>query len=240
MPRKGHKLSKETKIKIGNANRGKKGRIPSDEERKQRSERMSGENHPNYGRHWNEETRKKMSDAKKGKPSNRKGVKLSEETKQRISESKKGTPAWNAGIKNSSPIAPGVGGDGGWYKQLDGTDVWLRSPNEIRVAKLLDSFNINWKYEPTAFDLGDTYYHPDFLVDNKFWWEIKGRYSTVSKNKIIKFSLLYPNEHIRILYTEDIEMVECTKELTNDIIKNIGTDVEKYKNKEYKNININR
>ena len=69
-PRKGKKLSEETKNKI--------------------SETLKGQPAWNKGKKLSEEHKKKLSEARKGKPSNMKGKHLSEEAKNKISESKKG------------------------------------------------------------------------------------------------------------------------------------------------------
>jgi len=80
-------ISKETKRKISEANKGENhplyGKSPSEETRKKISEANKGENHPLYGKSHSEETRRKQSEAKKGKI-------VSEETRKKLSEAKKG------------------------------------------------------------------------------------------------------------------------------------------------------
>lgn len=77
---KGRTLSKETREKIGNANRGRvrseevklaiskanKNKFWSEERKRKFSEAMSGENHPMFGKHPTEESRRKNSEAHKG------------------------------------------------------------------------------------------------------------------------------------------------------------------------------
>lgn len=185
----------------------------------------TGDKHPNYGKPMSEEQKKKLSEAHKGKPSNRKGAVLSEETKKKISDSKKGSIPWNKGLKTGKSISPGVGGSGTWYEKSDGNNIWLRSEFELRVAIKLDELNIPWEYEPKAFDLGDSYYHPDFLINNTIWWEVKGKYPA-NKEKVIKFLYLYPYEDIKIMYERDIIMLEKLNEKNyNDVIK-IGTEIK--------------
>ena len=106
-PRKGAKLSEESKQKIGLANKGKvswsKGKkLPN----------QSGRNHFLWGKQPSDETRRKMSEARKGcLPWNIGGI-LSDETRQKISKANKGkhnskdtefkkdsTP-WNKGLRN--------------------------------------------------------------------------------------------------------------------------------------------
>lgn len=179
----------------------------------------TGERHQNFGKHWNAEVRKKMSDAKKGKPGNRKGIKHSDETKQKISESKKGSIPWNKGLKtgphtkeHNLHIAESVidhpCGRGQWYIRSDNAMIWLRSSYEIRIAKILEDFNIEWSYETKRFELGNKIYVPDFYINNSILWEVKGYMDDISKEKLLKFSELYPDENIRIIYLEDIEKLE--------------------------------
>lgn len=83
----GQKLSKETKEKISESQKGKNsfwwGKKHSKESKDKMSISQSGENNGMYGKTHNEYTKMKMSNSHKGKI-------LSEETKRRISESKKG------------------------------------------------------------------------------------------------------------------------------------------------------
>ena len=73
-PRKGKKLSEETKKKL--------------------SEKLSGENNPNYGKHFSEEHKKKLSESNKGKQVGENnpnyGKPRSEETKRKQSQAMKG------------------------------------------------------------------------------------------------------------------------------------------------------
>jgi len=55
----------------------------TDEQKKKRSEKQKGKNHPFYGKHHTEETKRKLSESHKGK-------KISEETKKKLSEANKG------------------------------------------------------------------------------------------------------------------------------------------------------
>lgn len=55
----------------------------TDEQKKKRSEKQKGKNHPFYGKHHTEETKKKMSELHRGK-------KHTEESKKKMSESRKG------------------------------------------------------------------------------------------------------------------------------------------------------
>ena len=64
----------------------------------------------------------------------------------------------------------------------------MRSSYEIAYAKYLDNMNIEWQYESTTFNLGDTTYTPDFyLPDRDKYIEIKGWWREDAKIKFKKF-----------------------------------------------------
>ena len=86
-------------------------------------------------------------------------------------------------------------GKGGYYKKI-----WMRSTYELVYAKYLDKYNIEWLYEPKAFDLGNTTYRPDFyLVKVKKYIEIKGWLTKKAKDKINKFKKLFPKINFEII-----------------------------------------
>lgn len=104
-------LSKETKKKIGDANRGRR---HSDEAKKKMSEKRRGMNNAMYGKHHTEEAKQKMSETKKGKPGTPRsdyqkerarlanlGKAKSEEIRRKISEANKGHIPYN---KNLRPV----------------------------------------------------------------------------------------------------------------------------------------
>lgn len=106
--RKGKLFSEEARKNISIAQKGKK---RSEEARKNISESKKGTKNPMYGKHLSEEAKRKMSVSLKGRTFSeetrkkmsdaRKGIKLSEETKKKMSESQKGKHyKWiNNGIK---------------------------------------------------------------------------------------------------------------------------------------------
>lgn len=191
----------------------------------------TGELHHNFGKHWDEETRKKMGrkgrtspfkgkkhtkDAIKSNSDKHKGKVTSEETRRKISI--------QSTIHHSAKCSYGKGQ---WYIRLDGSEIWLRSSYEVRVAKRLDKLSIEWIYEPKYFDLGNRFYCPDFLINNSIWWEVKGWMQEEDKCKLIKFSNMYPEENIKIIYINDIEQLESLNEnFTNDQITNLGIDIK--------------
>ena len=83
---KGVAKSDEHKLKIAEANRGKKKGPLSEETRAKISLKKSGENNPMFGVPYTEERRLKQSNSMKGKPSPFKGKTVSEEQKQRQRE----------------------------------------------------------------------------------------------------------------------------------------------------------
>lgn len=111
--------SKETKRKIGEANKGKrhseetkrkmslasKGKPKSEEHKRKISESKKGDKHPNFGKSTSEEAKKKMSLRNKGKKRSEEtrkkmrisaiGKKLSEEAKRKISLSRQGEKHYN-------------------------------------------------------------------------------------------------------------------------------------------------
>ena len=52
----------------------------------------------------------------------------------------------------------------------------FRSRIEARWAVFFDSLGYKWEYEPEGYEFDDgTRYLPDFLVNEMFWFEVKGR-----------------------------------------------------------------
>lgn len=62
----------------------------TEEQKKEISERQSGEGNSFFGKTHTEETRKRISESNKGRPSTRKGIPISEEHKEKISNANKG------------------------------------------------------------------------------------------------------------------------------------------------------
>ena len=90
-----HKLSEETKRKIGEANKiSLKGNTWSDEQRELMSKMFSGENNPFYGKTHSEETKQKISSALKGKHKGEKhpfyGKTHSQDSLNKMSQNRRG------------------------------------------------------------------------------------------------------------------------------------------------------
>lgn len=84
-----------------------------------------------------------------------------------------------------------------WYRGSNGA-IHMRSKWEVAYAQYLDRLGVDWKYEPKWFYIGPGKYKgethlPDFyLVKQKKYVEIKGRYLDQDKAKIEAFRSKYP------------------------------------------------
>jgi len=76
----------------------------------------------------------------------------------------------------------------------------FRSKLEATYARLFDKQNLSWEYEPKSFDFGEIgygtgrhliYYTPDFLIENKFYFEVKGSSENFSSNSKERVFALY-------------------------------------------------
>ena len=68
----------------------------------------------------------------------------------------------------------------------------FRSRLEARWAVFFQALGVQWEYEPEGFDLGDSYYLPDFRVqcgELTHWYEVKPQHIK-SSEKFSKFSKL--------------------------------------------------
>jgi hypothetical protein len=62
----------------------------------------------------------------------------------------------------------------------------FRSRLEARWAVFLDSLNIKWQYEHEGFDLGGTWYLPDFYLPGQSpaaWFEVKPKTPDTEQDK---------------------------------------------------------
>ena len=113
---------------------------------------------------------------------------------------------------------------GKYYDCLNGEQIWLRSSFEVRVVQKLESLDIKWLYEPKSFDLGNHFYHPDFyLPEYNLWWEVKGWLQDQDRKKLIRFSEMYSEEKIKIVFSDDIEKFEAISDIIEII--NIGKNI---------------
>lgn len=118
---------------------------------------------------------------------------------------------------------------GAWFALPDGDKIWLRSSYEIRVVQALIALGVQWQYEPKAFHLNGTSYHPDFLINNAVWWEVKGFMRSIARDKILKFMKYYPNEQIKMIGQREIEQIEY--HIKNNLVLDlalIGTDLDHF------------
>jgi len=97
----------------------------------------------------------------------------------------------------------------------------FRSKQEATFARMLNALDIEWYHEPKTFKIpsqSHNGYLPDFYLPTyNLWVELKNQ----SKNKplcvddqkkIAEFHMIYPNEHLIIMYKED------TKRLEHDLV----------------------
>jgi hypothetical protein len=119
------------------------------------------------------------------------------------------------------------------FTELDGNVIWFKSSYELRTAIALSKLELDWNYECKSFKLDELNrrYFPDFYIcDYNVWLEVKGYMQPHSELKINEFLDLYPNEHLRILFNEDIQELECyvDNKWKCDII-NIGINARNYR-----------
>jgi len=89
-----------------------------------------------------------------------------------------------------------------------------KNPAEVEFAKLLDMYNIEWKYEPKSFPVEwdaegnvTSAFRPDFyLTDFDTYIELttmNQHYVTQKNKKLKKMKKLYPDVNIKIVYKKD-------------------------------------
>lgn len=71
----------------------------------------------------------------------------------------------------------------------------FRSRLEARWAVFFDACGVEWEYEPEGYDLGGTYYLPDFLLHgvagrsgSELYVEVKGQMTEADAEKIRRFT----------------------------------------------------
>jgi len=85
-------------------------------------------------------------------------------------------------------------------KYISYKNIYFHSGWEANFAKWCDGSGIKWKYEPKAFNLGNTTYTPDFyLQDFNCYIEIKGLWYKYAIKKFRLFKNKYPKINIMIL-----------------------------------------
>ncbi len=122
---------------------------------------------------------------------------------------------------------------GEWINLPNGERVYMRSSYEKRVINLLTERNIDYLYEPKTFSLGDCTYTPDiYFPKENMYLEIKGYLRMDAKVKLLKFFDQYPAENLRIAGLEDIIKMENSTANERLDIKNAGTPLSSYLNKD--------
>lgn len=152
----------------------------------------------NKGKHgiYSEEYRKRISESNKGKRH-----KVTEITKRKISDSAKKN-------KISGGYRYGSGrGQKCWYESKIAGRVFLDSSYELRFAKFLDKFEIEWKRNTKKFPYvyleKQKNYIPDFyLVKSNEYVEIKGFKTKQDEAKWSQFK-----EKLVILFGNDLRKI---------------------------------
>ena len=178
---------------------------------KNRSGVLTGPDNPIYGKSRSPETKQLISEKSKefwSIPENRErmlDIMHSEEQHKKLSDI--AFQHWLDGIYKNHPMHSR--GNGCWFVSKKGEKIYLRSSYEVRIAKVLDSLNLDWEYEPESFNIDNHLYHPDFYIKNyNIWWEVKGWMDDYSKYKINSFLEKYPTETLRIIRLDDIIKME--------------------------------
>jgi len=82
---------------------------------------------------------------------------------------------------------------------------YFKSTWEANFAKWCDGSGVKWRYEPKAFNLGESTYRPDFyLPEFDCWIEIKGYWRKDAKEKVNKFISLNPNINFKLFEKQDL------------------------------------
>jgi len=95
-------------------------------------------------------------------------------------------------------------------------NIKFRSTFEIKFAKLLDTYGIQWLYEPIRFKLeGRRYYKPDFyLSEYNLFVEIKGYQTESFTNKLKDIKVLYPNIPLIVVKDNEFDrLIDCSSKL---------------------------
>lgn len=183
----GHSVSEETKLKMSESLQG---RVISEEHRKRLSEANFGENNP-----------MKRPDVKE---KHLMACRDPERCKKISDVMKLNNPMYDVETVIKSLSHHTTNYNGGYVQSSDGTNVYLRSSYEIRVAELLNKYNIEWKYE-LPIQLNRGHYFPDFYIPTyDIWIEVKGWDKPDDILKMRECYELYPDMNIRMVYLEHI------------------------------------
>lgn len=104
-----------------------------------------------------------------------------------------------------------------YYKMKDGSEVYLQSSYEIRLAELLDKLNIKWE-RPNPFmwiddDGIDHRYYPDFKINSDLYIDTKNDY--LAKKDARKMELVREQNKINL-------MVFLEKDINEDRVRELN------------------
>lgn len=143
-------------------------------------------------REFSEETRAKLSKINKGK-------KKSKETRAKLSKvASERDPSRNWCIGKV-----GYRGDLGHF---------VRSRWEANVARILKEIGVSYIYEKKHFKLtksddSTTYYTPDFQI-NSWFFEVKGWWTPIAKEKFVLMKEQYPEVRIYVIDEKEYHLIE--------------------------------
>lgn len=149
-----------------------------------------------------DEYRQKMSDSQTGERNGFYGKHHTQETLDRIQETRL------KNIRNGKKIK--IRGKTQKYITRDGVELMMKSSWEVKFAKFLDDFNINWLYEPFHYEILienkiRTYTLDFYFPDTNEWVEIKGRWFPHSKIKHEAFLKQYPDIKVFVFIRDHLK-----------------------------------
>lgn len=129
----------------------------------------------------------------------------------------------------------------GWSKEgyREDLGIGFRSAWEANIARILNSKEINWKYEEEIYDLEPPryytetkyinvntgksviYYEPDFVLEDGTIIEVKGFWDNRSKVRVSQFMEQYPDKKYLVI---DTDLYYCISKKYKEIIPNWEDD----------------
>lgn len=145
--------------------------------------RVSGEDGYWYGETRPDESQRLKSLNTEEHPAHGKSWEHSEESKQNMSEAAANRDSTHGSVT------------------VDLTGNTVRSEWEKEVDILLHNTECDYSYEPETFELKDSYYTPDFIIDDKIALEVKGYVWRDPAEKAKQFMEMYPKYTYVVLGT---------------------------------------
>lgn len=189
------------------------GKPKSEATRKKISQSLTGKIH-------DQQTREKMSESHKLRSANRDSSQCqmcgstdhsTEVHKEKTALARKASYDWKWASKQQRRPARPAFGRKFLYEGSRGT-MQMRSPLEVKLAVLLDSWNVEWKYESHQFEVDKgTWeyftYVPDFyLPELNVFIEVRGKWSDSDREQRVRRVINnFPQTTFHILRSDDIQ-----------------------------------